>query len=276
MVIEIIIFIFVGCCAGFISGLLGIGGGLLVVPFLTYALPAWGVPNALLMHVAVATSLAIIIATSASSIIAHQYNGNILWPLFRRVVLATMLGALLGASVADWLSSGLLRVVFGIFAFFLSLTMFDVLHMKSHVNPPCLPDQWKLSLHAMLISGFCNLMGMGGGSILVPYLSRHGVAMRNAVGTAAVCGFPIAMVGTLGLALGGMDEHGLPNGMTGYVYWPAVIFMVIPSILCAPLGAKMTTRLSITHLRRIFALFLLFVSIDMLSKAVLHLLAVLL
>lgn len=271
MLFEIVLFILVGGLAGFLAGLLGIGGGLLVVPFLTFILPFVDVPEDLLMHVAVATSLAIIIGTSASSIIAHHRNGNILWSLFRRIALATVLGALLGVSVADTLSTGLLRIVFGGFTFFLALMMFDWLHIKLHAKPLRLPAPWKLSLHTMLIAGFCNLMGTGGGSVLVPYFVRHGVIMRNAVATAAVCGFPMAVAGTVGLVIAGMNEQGLPPEMTGYVYWPAVLFMVVPSILCAPLGAKVTTKLPTAHLRKIFGAFLLLISVDMLSKAVLHL-----
>ena len=264
---EIIAFGMVGSAAGFIAGLLGIGGGLLVVPFLTLILPFVGVPQNLLMHVAVATSLAIMIGTSASSIITHQLHGNILWPLFKRVVFAGIFGALLGASMADYLATGLLRVVFGMFTLFLSLVMFGVIDIKQQRDPPCLPDTWKLLLHTTGIASFCNLMGTGGGAILVPYFARHGIAMRNAVATAATCGFPMAVVGTIGLIVAGMKEQGLPHGTIGYVYWPAVIAIVIPSILCAPLGAKVTTRLPTSQLRKIFAIFLLIVSVDMIYSA---------
>lgn len=268
--IELIIFALVGCAAGFIAGLLGIGGGLIIVPFLTFALPHVGVPQALLMHVAVATSLAIIIGTSASSIIAHQRYGNILWLLFSRIIIATIFGALLGAYIADYLANGVLRFIFGLFTLFLSLGLFGIIRIKQHADPPCLPHTWKLLIHTTSISAFCNLMGMGGGSILVPYFSRHGIAMRNAVATAAACGFPMALAGTIGLIIGGVDEQGLPKGTTGYVYWPAVLSMVVPSIVFAPLGAKVTTKLSTHTLRRIFAVFILIVSLDMLRKATVH------
>lgn len=267
MILDIFLYILGGCAAGFLAGLLGIGGGLLVVPFLSIMLPfAAGVPDAYAMHMAVATSLTIIVGTSLSSILAHHRHGGILWDLFKKLLLGIIVGAIIAGHIADSLSSGVLRIVFGLFVLFLSFTM--VFKSKRvRLEQRELPGKVGLFFSSLGISGFCNILGMGGGSLMVPFLSRYQIPMRNAVATSAVCGFPIALVGVISLISVGADEPGLPAWSTGYVYWPAFICMVIPSIFLAPVGAKLAHRLPAENLKHVFAVFLLIVGMDMLSKA---------
>lgn len=265
MVIEILTYVVGGITAGLVAGLLGIGGGLLIVPLLAFVLPYHGIPDPLVMHMAVATSLAVIIGTSIFSIIGHHLHGEIDWILLKKMVLGLVLGALVGAHLADAVSGDVLRVSFGIFAFFLAIKM--AFGAKSKVENKPLPGRIGFSLVGFIIASFCTLLGMGGGSLIVPYLTHHSVSIRRAVSTAAVCGFPIALMGVIGLMSVGADETGRPEWSSGYVYWPAFAGIVIPSMIMAPIGAKLSHRLSTVLLRRIFSVFLVIVSIDMLSRA---------
>ncbi len=265
MIIDIITYVLGGAVAGLLAGLLGIGGGLLVVPLLAFVLPFHGIPASLVMHMAVATSLSVIVGTSISSIIGHHLHGDIDWQLFKKVVLGLAFGALLGAHVADAVSGNVLRVSFGLFVFFLAFKM--AFGNQPEVENKPLPKRVGLVIVGFVISFLCTLLGMGGGSLMVPYLTHRSVPIRRAVSTSAVCGFPIAFMGVLGLMFVGSDETGRPIWSAGYVYWPAFVGIVIPSVIMAPVGAKLSHHLPAAQLRKIFSLFLVFIGIDMLSRA---------
>lgn len=267
MLSEFLVYLVGGAFAGLLAGLLGIGGGLLVVPLLAFTLAHYhAVPEIYVMHMSVATSLAVIVGTSISSIIGHVRHGAIDWEIFKCLLPGLILGAVVGANVADLLPSSFLRVIFGIFVLVIAYRM--GIAKKVRVKPIPLPGKKGLGIFGFFASMFCDLLGMGGGSIIVPYLTYHSVPMRRAVSTSAVCGFPIALVGVIGLILVGADEIGIPaHKSLGYVYLPAFAGLVIPSIIIAPYGAKLSHHVPADKLRKIFAIFLVFVSADMLSKA---------
>jgi len=264
MIIEILLFIVAGSLAGLLAGLLGIGGGLLVVPFLAFYLPFIGVKSQYVMHISVATSLAIIVFTSMASVYGHYRHGQILWGTSRQLLAGLILGAISGAIIADFLPSNILRIMFGVFVLIIAYRM---MLAKKEVRHSGLPGTKGLIAAGFGIAGFCTLLGTGGGSLMVPFLARCNVPLRRAVATSAVCGFPIALTGVVSLILTGQDVGDLPAWSAGYVYWPAFLGLVIPSMLCAPLGAKLTQVVPVAILRKFFAVFLLLVGIDMLSKA---------
>lgn len=255
-----LLYLTAGACAGFASGLFGIGGGVILIPALLFVFTSHGIPDSVAMHLAVGSSLASIMATSASSVGTHALLGDVLWDVFKSMVIGLVIGALLGAQVAGLLSGLVLKRIFGLFVLMMAAQMgFDG-------QPPAsqnLPGKYGLLGAGLVIGLMSSLIGIGGGSLMVPYLTWCGAQMRQAVGTSAATGFPIAMAGSIGFIIAGWYEPTLPGATTGYVYWPAVVSIVVASILLAPLGAGLAHRLSARVLKRVFAGFLLVVGVQL-------------
>jgi len=264
----IVIYLLGGALAGLSAGLLGIGGGLIIVPLLATVLGYAGFPSNEIMHVAVATSISVILFTSFSSTVAHVRHSRVAWGVFWCFTPGLIIGASIGAKIADLLPDSAMRIIFGTFVFLIASSMFKGNKLKNTKHRP-LPKNYILTSVAVFIGMFCNILGMGGGSLIVPYLSRYQLEIRRAIATSAVCGFPTALTGVIALALVGLDEqaNSIP-GTIGYIYWIAFACMVLPSVAFAQLGARLAHRLPSEKLRRIFAWFLIIVGIDMLCKAV--------
>ncbi|MDN5850047.1 MAG: sulfite exporter TauE/SafE family protein [Nitrococcus sp.] len=255
-----LLYLAAGACAGFASGLFGIGGGLILVPILLFVFTAHGVPESMAMHLAVGSSLATIVATSASSAGAHALHGGVLWGVFKPIALGLVIGALLGAQAAGLLSGLILKRIFAVFLLLVAA------QLASGAQPPAsysLPDKYALVGMGLVIGSISSLVGIGGGSLMVPYLTWRGAQMRQAVGTSAATALPIALAGAIGFIITGWREPALPSAATGFVYWPAVGGIVVTSILFAPLGAKLAHRLPGNVLKRIFAVFLLAVGMQL-------------
>lgn len=246
-----------GALAGFLAGLLGIGGGMIIVPALIFSLHAQGVSPQVLTHVAVGTSLASIVFTSVSSVRTHHRQGGVDWPLLRRLVPALMAGSLVGAQIAHALPARVLQLVIGVFALWTGLQMLRARKPEAEDRSP--PAGGRLALAGTGIGAASAIFGIGGGSLMVPYLVHHGVAIRRAVGTAAACGFPIALAGTAGFIWSGWGEPGLPAGSTGYIHWPALLGIAAASVVFAHLGALSAHRLPAATLKRAFGIVLMIV-----------------
>ncbi|MHA7841066.1 MAG: sulfite exporter TauE/SafE family protein [Gammaproteobacteria bacterium] len=266
---TLIVYLIGGGFAGTLAGLLGIGGGIIIIPLLVWLLPHENVPAEAIMHVAVASSLAIVVGTSLSSIRAHHHYRGVQWSIVRQMLTGLVGGAVLGAFVADYLSSDILQVIFGSFLLFIAYRMFFTVPILSESR---LPSRLALLGMGSFSGALATMVGIGGGTILVPFFNRCGLEMRKAVATSAVCTFPISLTAVISYMLVGTDQGGLPAYTTGYVYWIPVIGTVIPSVLCAPLGAKLAYKIPALKLRRIFAVFVFLVSLDMLQDAILGLL----
>lgn len=250
-----------GGLAGFLAGLLGIGGGLLMVPFFAWILPASGMNPALIMQVAVGTSLSVIAFTSLSSALAHHRREGVLWPVFRLLVPGLVLGALAGSAIADVIPSDWLQRIVGVAALLVAIKMMLNLQPPAH---HVVPGGVGLFSAGGVIGAVSALIGIGGGSLTVPYLNWCNVEMRRAVGTAAASGIPIAWAGALGFIWTGMNETGLPPHSLGYVYLPALLATGIASICLAPLGARAAHALPAAALKKVFAVLLLVIGIRML------------
>ncbi|OQW93854.1 MAG: hypothetical protein BWK79_08940 [Beggiatoa sp. IS2] len=257
---EIASLLLLGLVAGTLAGLLGVGGGVIIVPVLVWLFHDHPeIPTAHLMHMALATSLATIVFTAISSIRAHQQRQAILWSVVWQLTPGIIVGTVLGASVASFLSSDTLKTVFALFLLLIAGQLGFGAHPASHRQLP----QWLGTTFTGLIIGKISaLLGVGGGSLTVPFLVWCNVPMRHAVGTSAACGLPIAIAGTLGYIV--MGWHNSPAWSTGYVYWPAVAAIVPTSLLFAPVGAKLAHSIPVTVLKRFFAVFLAIVSVKML------------
>ena len=248
-------YLLLGSVVGVLAGLLGVGGGLVIVPVLLWAFTASGVASDVLVHLAVGSSLASIVITSLASTYAHHRHQAILWPVIRRLSPGIVAGALLGAGVAGWLPGPVLQRLFGGFAIGVALWMFSGGQPHSHSGR--LPGRLRMLGAGALIGAVSAIVGIGGGSMTVPYLVWNGANIRNAVATSAACGVPIALAGSLGFAWAGWQQSSLPLHSTGFIHWPAVLGITATSMLTARLGARLAHSAPTTALRRVFALLLL-------------------
>ncbi|RJL69526.1 sulfite exporter TauE/SafE family protein [Acinetobacter radioresistens] len=264
---ELIIYLLIGAIAGFAAGLFGVGGGLIIVPILYIVFTQLNYDPNVLMHMAVGTSLATIIVTSISSVMAHHKRGAVLWAVFKNLAPGLVLGSFLGAGVADLLSGQHLQLAIGLFAIWVAYKMFRGAHIQ--VNPgrtlPSAPVQ-------MLAGGGIGIasaiFGIGGGSLTVPYLNRHGVIMQKAVATSAACGLPIAIAGALGFIWFGRQANvEVPNAI-GYVHIYAFIGISTMSFITAKLGARVAHMLSPSMLKKCFAGLLSVVGLYFIYQAV--------
>ena len=267
MELEIIALLtLLGCCTGFLAGLLGIGGGMIMTPFLIMLIPETLIPHSHIVHVAIATSLATITFTSISSVRAHHKRGAVLWNVVSSVAPGILLGALLGAQIASFLSTFWISLVFCCFVGFSAFKMF--------MNKPPKPDRelpGNIGRIAMgtFIGALSALVGAGGGFISVPWMVWCNVKMHNAVATSAALGFPIALFGTMGYIISGWNVEGLPSWPIdlGYICIPALFALAIPSVLLAPVGAKVAHSIDVKPLKKCFACLLCVLCVYMIRQA---------
>jgi uncharacterized protein len=255
-----------GAFTGFAAGLLGIGGGMLLVPFLTMMFTAQHFAIEHVVHMAIATSLTTILFTSVSSVRAHHQRGAVLWNVVKVMGPAALIGTLLGAQLASWIKTGWLALFFALFVGFSAIQMLRAKKGAAE-GAPQLPAKPKLLATGAAIGFVSSLVGAGGGFITVPFLNSCRVGMHKAVATSAAMGFPIAMGGLVGYALAGMQAQGLPPLSLGYIYLPALVGCAVTSVLLAPLGAKTAHAMNVASLKRVFAFLLLGLATYMLWKA---------
>jgi len=255
--------IVLGSIVGFLAGVLGIGGGLIIVPTLVYLLPLLGINSDIVMPIALATSLGAIVITSSSAALAHHKNKNIDWDLAKPLMIVVALGALLGAFIADFLSAQALTNFFAVMVLLLALYMLmSIAFTKDRTMPSTVVLQFISGLMGIIAS----LMGIAGGAILVPALTYFGLSMRKSIGIATVCGVMVALFGSLGYIITGLGQANLPSWSIGYIYLPALLGIIISSSLFAPIGVKYASKLPVKTLKKFFALFLILVAIKMLSS----------
>lgn len=253
-----------GACGGFLAGLLGVGGGMILVPFTTVLLEGRGFLHALSLKVAVATSLASICFTSLSSLRAHHARGNVRWPLVAVLAPGMVLGSAAGALLLGMVPVRLLSGVFGLFVAFMATGMLR--GSRPGVVPRPLPGRIELASVGAAIGAVSSWLGAGGAFMTVPYMLARQVAMHQAVGSSAALGFPIALAGSLGYVLADSGGAALPAGMLGFVYLPALAGLSAASVLTAPLGAGAAQHLNVAQLRRVFAVMLYGIAAFMLLR----------
>lgn len=255
------IYLATGAFAGVLAGLLGVGGGLVIVPILALSFATQGIAHEVQMHLAVGTSLATIIFTSLSSVYAHHQRGAVAWPVFWTITPGIIIGALAGAWLARAIPTLSLRTLFGLFELLVAVQMALGLKPAAHRG---LPAWFGISGAGIVIGAVSALVGIGGGTLSVPFLLWCNVTIQRAIATSAAIGLPIALAGTIGFVISGWGHDKLPAWSSGYLYWPALLGIVTASVLFAPLGARLTHALPALMLKRLFALLLLGLALRML------------
>ncbi len=257
----LLLYLALGAFAGVMAGLLGVGGGLIIVPVLAGIFHHQQISEALIMHLAIGTSLATIVVTSISSVRAHHQRGAVLWTAVWRLTPGIVIGAWVGAVIAEALPSAVLSKVFAVFVLTIAAQMAFGAKPAPHRE---LPGTAGMAMTGGVIGLVSAIVGIGGGSLTVPFLTWCNIAMRQAVATSAACGVPIALAGALGFIVTGLNATGLPAWSLGYIYSPALIGVAVVSMLTAPLGAKLAHTLPTAILKKVFAIFLVVIGIKML------------
>jgi uncharacterized membrane protein YfcA len=255
-----------GIVSGVFAGLLGIGGGAIIVPALAFALEFMGFDKDVVQHVAVGTSLAIIIPTGISSALSHRKRGAVDMRVLKLWAPVIMVATLCGGLMAGLYSGNVLRIIFGVFAIFIAANIVLPFQQRliGHLSASALTHR----IFAGVVGYISALMGVGGGSLSVPTIAALGATMHQAVGTGAAIGVFIAVSGTIGFIISGWSVSDLPPLSAGFVNVPALLLIGVFAALTAPLGAALAHRLDQKTLKRVFAVFLLLVGTNMIWKAI--------
>ena len=260
--INILLYFMTGILAGAMAGLFGLGGGIVIVPALSYIfLNAPHIPNDHIMHMAAGTSLAAMVITVQASARAHYSHGRILWPVYKRMMPGLIIGTLFGVFLADNLNTQILRLIFSFLLIFIALRMI----IKEQLSKASrLPGRTAMVSASSAIGTTAGLLGIGGGVLMIPYLTHYNIPMRNTAGVSSVSSFTVALIGSIACVITGLDELDLPKWSTGYIYWPAVLSIVVTSSVAAPIAAKHAYRLPVNTLKKLFALILMIIGTHML------------
>lgn len=265
----VLLLLSLGAVAGFLAGLLGVGGGIVLVPGLYYIFGSlqsqFGFDPAYLMHMSVATSLAIIVPTGSSSAFAHHKKGGVDFDLVK----AIGGGIVIGVIVATWIAKGLdVQTMRMIFATALMIMACIMILGRSRFQAECgePPKQPKTSIAGFVIGTISTMIGIGGATLSVPYMSMHGIKMHRAVGTASALGLVISIPATIGFMIIGWNLDNLPPFSLGYVNALAWICIIPVSVMIAPLGAKAAHKISVRRLKITFAIFMIVVALNMWRK----------
>lgn len=263
MILTLAYLVGAGLVAGFLAGLLGIGGGIVTIPVLFVLFEEINTPLEWRMHAAIATSLAIIVATNISSAWAHNKKGGVDWDTVRSWWFVVAAGAVLGSMFATTLKTAELVYFFAILAGFLALKM--LLPFEKWTLGDTMPSGAFKYLNPAVIGFFSAVMGIGGGSFSVPYMTIYSVPIHRAVGTASLIGLVISIAGGLGYLVGGLNVQGLPSGSIGFIHLPYAAGIAVAAVFTAPLGAKVAHRLPRPVLSIVFGIFLIGATLRLIS-----------
>jgi len=257
-------YLLLGLFVGYFSGLLGIGGGLIMVPVLTILFEAQHIPSTNILHLALGTSMATIMFTSISSAYQHHQHRAVKWKVVGIITPGILMGTTLGALIVGYVTTLYLAIFFIIFVYFAALQMLVGLKPDATRNYPV---SWEVTVAGMVIGSISSIVSIGGGVLSVPYLVWHKIPVRHAIATSSALGFPIALGGSLGYIVTGLLKgQGLPAHSFGYIYLPALLWLVIGTLFTVHLGAKSTHRMPVDMLRKIFAFMLFALATRMLFK----------
>lgn len=258
-------YLVLGAIAGFLAGMFGVGGGLVLVPVLLLLFDAQQFPAEHLMLLALGTSMAAILFTSLASLREHHRHGAVNWRVVRNITPGILLGTGIGALVATSIPTRGLAIFFALFVY--SVAAQILLDMRPHSSRQ-LPGMAGMTLTGIITGWLSSLVSIGGGSIVVPFLVWCNVPLRNAIGTSAAIGFPVAVGGTIGYVVTGLNIPALPAYSLGFIHFPALFWISLATIITAPLGAKATHHMKVGLLRKLFAVMLIALATKLLFKVI--------
>jgi uncharacterized membrane protein YfcA len=253
-----IIYLIIGAVGGLLVGLIGGGIGPIVIPALMFTLLRAGVTKDIAVHLAVGTSLCVVLATTTVTIAGYRMSQLINWELFKRIVPGTLIGAMLGSSGSALLSGKILQEVLGVFLILLALIILK--------NNPCsleqkakkeLPGQVPLFVSTLLLSGCSTVLGISDGLFLVPFLSQFNFSLRQTIATSTVCAFAASFLGTIPYLVIGIQAKNLPEHTFGYVFVPAFFAIMLTSSLFSPIGVYLNKIVPEKKLKLVFALLMI-------------------
>ncbi|OOF60198.1 sulfite exporter TauE/SafE family protein [Rodentibacter myodis] len=262
MLTFIVICLFVGSLAGFLAGLFGIGGGLIVVPALVYLLPMVGIPESLLMSTALGTSFASIVITGFSSAQRHHKLGNIVWDAVKILAPVIVITVFIGGLFIGNLDREITAKLFACLVVYLAVKMAMSVRPKSAESSKTLTPTSSV-IGGVIIGLISSAAGISGGGFIVPFLNSRGLDMKKAIGSSAFCGMLLGISGMLSYMASGWGNPNLPDYSLGYIYLPAVFSITGASFFTSKLGATMTAKLPVPTLKKGFALLLIVIAIDM-------------
>lgn len=262
MTLLIIAYLAIGLLAGILSGLLGLGGGVVIVPALVAIFTWQKFPSDISMHMAAGTSLAVVMLTTASATWSQHKRKAVAWNYLKYLIPGMVIGAIIGVYLGERLSSQALRYAFAIFCVVLAyrLIFAKVKPLNAELR---LYSKWALLTIALFAGVLAGLLGIGGGAIVIPLLMWLGLSMPMVSGTSAACAFPTAVTGSIFSMIVGLHYYGLPDYSTGFIYWPAAIILGVGSMIAAPAGVALAHRLPEKTVKRIFALILVLIAWQM-------------
>ena len=257
---ELLVYLITGAVVGVAAGLLGIGGGLLIVPVLSSVFLIF-LDVKEVVHLAIGTSLATILVTSFSSVRAHHKLGAVRWDIVKLLTGGVLIGAFIGGWSSQFIASEWLAKLFGILELLIAINM--LMALKPNPNRE-LPGLVGNTGAGGVIGWFSSLVGIGGGTLTTPYLQWNNISMHQAIATSAAVSLPVALAGSIGYLIAGLDAVDLPEYASGYIYWPAFFGIVLASYFTAPIGAHWAHQLPVKTLKRVFGVFLILLAIKML------------
>ncbi|XPV69543.1 MAG: sulfite exporter TauE/SafE family protein [Halarcobacter sp.] len=262
---TIIYFLLLGSFVGVVSGLFGIGGGGIIVPILTTIFLSHGIDERNVVHMALGTSMAIIIITSISSIRAQQKKKAIVWNIVKMMVPGILIGTFLATFIASKLDSFYLSIIFSIFMFFTSINMF--IGKKPKAESKVFSNKTHF-FSGGLIGGLSSLVSIGGGILSVPYLLVQNVDIKKAIATSSAIGFPIALSGTLGYIVNGWSNTSIDTLTIGYVNLAAFACVAVASFTTAPIGVMLVHKINVNIMKKLFSVLPFILSIKMIYSLV--------
>jgi uncharacterized membrane protein YfcA len=260
----ILLYLAAGSVAGFLAGLLGVGGGVVIVPILMFIFTAQHFPADHMIHIAIGTSLASIMFTSVSSLRAHHNLGAVNWIIVKRITPGILIGTLAGTFLVAKLPASLLKGFFIVFVFYVATQLLLNMRPKPTRQLPGTAGMFAAGSFIGMVSSF---VGIGGGALSIPFMTWSNIKMHNAIGTSAAIGFPIAVAGAFGYFLNGLNVNNLPDSSLGFIHLPSLAGLVLASVIIAPLGAKAAHKLPVATLKRIFAVFLYIIGTKLLLSS---------
>ncbi len=258
------VYLFIGAFSGLLAGTLGIGGGVIIVPALAATFVHYAVmPPEYVMQMAIGTSLAALVVTLLVSLRVHMLRGAVQWHIVRQLLPGLLVGILAGAMLAQHLPSVYLRVFFSLFLFYIAIHLLRHRAVSSDSQTHQLPSRSTLALSAGAIGLLSGILGIGGGVMMIPFLLRCQLSLREATGSSVACGVCISVFAAVSFMVLGSSSASHLAWSTGFVYWPAFLGIAVTSMIFAPLGAAIAYRLPTSVLKRVLAIFLLLVAMDM-------------